>query len=56
MTTYKIVHKTKPALFACGFYSLKRAEEWLAAYDPKHYVDKTVKASDLEIVPEGKPR
>lgn len=52
MTTYKIVHKSKPALFACGFYSLKRAEAWLAAYNPQMYTDKTVQATDLEIVAE----
>jgi hypothetical protein len=52
-TVYKIVQKNnKHAVYASGFYNLGRAEQWLAAYDPRMWDDKTVQASDLEIVPE----
>ena len=53
-TVYKIVQKrNKHAVYASGFYNLGRAEQWLAAYDPRMWDDKAVQASDLEIVPEA---
>jgi hypothetical protein len=53
-SVYKIVQKSnKHAVYASGFYSLGRAQQWLAAYDPRMWDDKTVQASDLEIVPEA---
>jgi hypothetical protein len=53
-TVFKIVQKrNKHAVYASGFHSLGRAEQWLADYDPRMWDDKTVQATDLEIVPEA---
>ena len=48
---YKIKHKTQ-GWVACITWSKERAEKWLSKFDPKMYFDKTLKASDFEIVKE----
>lgn len=48
---YKIKHKKK-GWVACTTWSKERAEKWLKNFDPKKYIDKTLKASDFEIVKE----
>jgi hypothetical protein len=51
--SYKIVQRANHnAVYASGFYSLDRAEHWLAKYDRLIWDDKTVTADDLEIIPE----
>ena len=53
-TVYRIVQKqNRHAVYASGFYSLARAEAWLATYNPQMWMDKTIQASDLEIIEEG---
>ena len=53
--SYKIVHKTqKHFLLASGFYSLERAQKWISEFNPNMWMDKTLKAEDLIIVPEEK--
>ena len=48
---YKIVKKKdKNAVYASGFYSLRRANEWLDNYDPRMWTEKDVTKADLEIV------
>lgn len=49
--SYKIVQKKdKNAVYASGFYSLGRAQDWLHSYDPKMWDDKSINAQDLEIM------
>lgn len=49
--TYKIVQKKNHnAVYASGFSTLKRAEDWLTNYNPNYWTDKTIQASDLEII------
>ena len=54
MTTYAIVHKDRKhhILFASGFYSLVRAQEWVEDYNPQSYDDKTIHREDLLIIDE----
>lgn len=48
---YMIVQrKNRNAVYARGFWKLERAEEWLAKYDPRQWMEKNVQAQDLEIV------
>ncbi|RJQ38860.1 MAG: hypothetical protein C4555_04405 [Dehalococcoidia bacterium] len=49
---YKIKHKTQRWIAASGFYDIERAEAWLARFDPRMWVDKSLRADDFEIVPE----
>lgn len=52
--TLKIVNKNDHRIvYASGFYSQYRAEQWLQHYDPRMWVDKTTRREDLEIVEEG---
>ncbi len=52
--SFKIVQKANHlAIYASGFYTLDRALKWLEQYDPKMWMDKTIQATDLEIVPEA---
>ena len=56
MPVYEIRQKRNPlALYASGFYSLERAQAWLANYDPHMWTDKTIRADDLEITEEKTP-
>ncbi len=50
---FKITHKTQTILFACGFYSLDRAQKWIEAFDPQMYDDKTLRREDLQIEEEN---
>ena len=50
MKEYKITHKTKPILFACGFWGIERAQKWVDNFNPARYDDKTFRKEDLEIV------
>ena len=53
MATYKIVQrKNRHAVYAAGFYTIERAQAWLAAYDPRMWMDKTVTRDELEIIEE----
>lgn len=53
MTSYKIMHKTKPHfLLASGCWSLERAKKWIDNFDPKMWMDKTMTKEDLMIVDE----
>jgi len=50
---YRIVQKKNHnVVYASGFHSLERAERWLANYNPQMWMDKTLTAADLEIVPD----
>lgn len=52
---FKIVQKkNRNAVYASGFYSIERAQTWLAHYDPRHWDDKSVTREDLEIVKENR--
>ncbi len=46
---FKITHKKQAILFACGFYDIDRAQAWINDFDPRKYVDKTLKKEDLHI-------
>ena len=51
MTYYKIVQKKNHnAAYASGFSTAERAMQWLAAYDPNNWSDKTVQREDLVII------
>jgi hypothetical protein len=51
-TCFKIVQrKNRNAVYASGFYTVERAEQWLASYNPRMWMDKTIQREDLEIVP-----
>lgn len=51
MKVYKIVH-ARGWQAARGFYSLKRAQEWLEAFDPKIYTEEGLKKEDFRIIEE----
>lgn len=53
--SFKIVHKTPNFLFACGFYTLERAQRWIEEFDPSIYTDTTLKKEDL-LIQEEKTR
>jgi len=51
--SYKIVQKKNHnAVYASGFWSLERAQAWLANYNPAMWMDKSIKREDLEIIAE----
>ena len=51
---YKIVQKQNRNAVYATFDNRLRATKWLAQYDSRMWDDKSVKASDLEIVGVGK--
>lgn len=56
MNNYKIVQRTNHhAVYASGLYDLTRALAWIDTYNPQHWDDKTVQATDLEIILEERP-
>ena len=49
--SFKIVQKKNHhAVYASGFHIHERAEQWLAKYDKRLWMDKNVTRDDLEIV------
>jgi hypothetical protein len=46
---FQIRHKTQ-GWTACLTWSSERAEKWLAAFDPRMYDDKTLRATDFTVV------
>ena len=48
--SYKIVQKqNEHAVYASGFYSFGRAQDWINNYDPNMWMDKSIEAKDLTI-------
>lgn len=53
MSGFRIVQRANHnAVYATGFYSRERAEQWLDNYNPQHWIDKNIQRNDLEIIPE----
>jgi hypothetical protein len=50
---WRIVHRTQGWIAASGFYSVERAERWLASFNPKMWTDKTLRQADFVIVTEA---
>lgn len=48
MDRFRVYHK-KQGWTACLTWSLARAENWIAEFDPRHYTDKTLRAEDFAI-------
>jgi len=49
--THKIVQKKNHnAVYASGFHSPEHAHKWLANYNPDMWMEKNVKAHDLEVI------
>lgn len=48
MDRYVVKHKT--GWIACATWSLERAREWIANFDPSYYTDKTLRADDFVII------